>query len=135
LILQGSEHLRDIDEQADQNCDQEQRRAHQQSDLQRVAEEGDDLFGSHKRLSGKTPHQGTDEQVPSVDDDEQKNLERGGDDDRRQLHHADRGGDGGGHHVDDQKREEEGGSDAKAGLQFAEEIGGRDDAHAEILGA
>src|ERR1019366_209059 len=58
-----------------------------------------------------------------------------GDDDRGQLHHADRGGDGGGHHIDDQKGEEKGGSDAKPGLQFAEEIGGRHDAHVEIFRA
>src|SRR6202790_1506211 len=84
-------------------------------------------------LSGKTPHQGTNQQVPSVDDDEQKNLERGGDYDRGQLHHADRRGDGRSHQIDDEKGEEQRRADAKPGLQFAQEIGGRDNTHAEIF--
>src|SRR5208282_1845810 len=115
--------------------DQEQRRADQQRHLQRVAEERDGLVGSHKRLSAKTPHQGTNQQVPSIDHDEQKNLERGGDDDRGQLHHADRGGNSGGYQIDDEKREKEGSANTKPCLQFAQQVRRRDDAQAEIIRA
>jgi len=58
LILQRSQHLRDIDEQADEHRDQQQRRAHQQSHLQGVAEQRDNLFCAHTRLSGKNSASG-----------------------------------------------------------------------------
>jgi len=40
---------------------------------------------------------------------------------------------GRGHQIDDDKGQKQSGADAKTDLQLAQEIGGRDDAHAEIL--
>ena len=134
LVLQGSEHLHDVHQQADGGRNQQQRGREKKRDFEACCEAARWSGRFPYKFSGKAPHQRTDEQVPSIDHHEQKNLQRGGDNDRWQLQHADRSGDRGGHHVDDQERQKKGRADAEARLEFGEQIGGGDNAHIEIVG-
>jgi len=73
-VLQRGQRLHDIDQQADNGCDYQQRSAQPERNLQTAAGERDDLFCVHSVLSRKTLHQGTDQQVPTVHDYKEQNL-------------------------------------------------------------
>ena len=95
-VLQRSQHLRDVDEQADHGGDRSAAAPPARGGLERVARTISTRVAIpwHRFSSGKTLHQRTDQQVPAVHHRRTADLQRGRNHHRRQLQHADRSGNG-----------------------------------------